>query len=156
MHEATITIKKLWPPYNAGAKRVDLHDLDGNKYRVEVTTAAGFHDGEVVDIGYTEEKTTAEFGGKEYKLIKKMKLVATKSGALNDLAAAHRATPSDVGPHVGMWEKEAFGALLAGLTSSEVILRGIEARMAAREILKTNLDAKLPSLNPEHGLEDTF
>ena len=54
---------------------------------------------------------------------------------------------TDVGPHVGMWEKEAFAALRAGMTSAEVIIMGIEARQAAREIIRTNLDAKLSDPN---------
>ncbi len=141
MHEATITIKKLWPPYSPGDKRTTLEDTDGNKYRLEVVTGAGFHDNDVVDIGWTEEKTDAKFGGKEYKLIKKMKLVTPPPFKVNGQTPV---TSGDAGPHLGMWEREVFGALLSGKTGSEIRLLAIEARQLAREILKTNLDGKLP------------
>ncbi len=51
--------------------------------------------------------------------------------------------PIGPGPHLGMWEKEAFVALLAGHSSTEVIQTGIEARQAAKKIIATDLDAKL-------------
>ncbi len=57
--------------------------------------------------------------------------------------------PADVGPHGGMWEQLSFKALLTGKTESEVIIMGIKARQAAREILRADLDATL-------DLEDTF
>ncbi len=64
---------------------------------------------------------------------------------------------ADVGPHVGMWEKEAFDALRAGMTSSQIVVLGIEARRAAREIVRTNLDGKLPEYeslgDPNDSLE---
>ncbi len=142
MHEATVTIRKLWPPYKAGDKRTSLEDTEGNKYRLEIMTGAGFHDGDVVNIGYTNEVTAPEFGAKEYKFIKKMK--ATGNGAAAPLTIA----PRDIGPHGGMWEQLAFKALQAGMTASQVIIMGIEARQAAREIVKTNLDGKLP-VQPE-------
>lgn len=152
MHEATITIKKLWPPFKPGDKRTNIEDTNGNKYRVDVAYAAGFHDGDTVEIGYSDEKAPAEFGGKEYKLIKKM-------------THDHGQAPSkfneflppkgvEVGPHLGMWEKEAFVALRSGMTSSQVIIMGIEARQAALEILKTDLSGKLPE--PNDDLENTF
>ncbi len=63
--------------------------------------------------------------------------------------------PADIGPHVGMWEREAFDALRAGLTSEQVILMGIEARRAAREIVRTDIDGKLP-VPFDDSLDDTF
>ncbi len=58
--------------------------------------------------------------------------------------------PRDIGPHVAMWEKLSMEALRAGLTGPEIIIMGIEARQAARAIVRTNLDGKLSEL------EDTF
>ncbi len=65
---------------------------------------------------------------------------------------------NDVGPHIGMWEKELFTALLtAKLPTSELILRGIEARRAARAIVRTDLDGKLPEVEDfNDSLEDSF
>ncbi len=57
--------------------------------------------------------------------------------------------PADIGPHGGMWEQLSFKALLSGKTESEVIIMGIKARQAAKEILRADLDATL-------DLEDTF
>ncbi len=64
---------------------------------------------------------------------------------------------NDVGPHIGMWEKEVFDGLRAGMTSSQIILLGIEARRAARIIVRADLDAKLPEFetlgDPSDSLE---
>ena len=145
MNEATITIKKLWPPYKPGDKKTSLEDADGNKYRINVTTAAGFHDGDVVEIGWTPEETSPEFGAKKYKQIQNMKRVSA-GPPLTPGAAAVR--PSDVGPHVGMWEKEAFTALRAGMGDSEVIIMGIAARHIALAIVRASLDEK-PAPKPD-------
>ncbi len=147
MHEATVTIRKLWPPYKVGDRRTSLEDTEGNKYRLEIATGAGFHDGDAVNIGYTNEVTAPEFGGKEYKLIKKMKAAGNGSAALS-------LAPGDIGPHVGMWEREAFLGLRAGMTSAQVIIMGIEARQAARTIVRTDLDGRLPVQDdPNDSLE---
>lgn len=154
MHEATVTIKKLWPPYKAGDKRTNLDDTDGNRYRIDIITGAGFHDGEVVDIGYTEEKTTPEFGGKEYKLIKKIKLVAT-GGALSDQAQTKsRVTLSDVGPHIGMWEKRASELRVDhGMSNKEIHQHIVECRQIARDGVRADIDNK-PQDDPNDSLED--
>ena len=138
MHEANITIKKLWPPYKAGDKRTNLDDTDGNRYRIDIITGAGFHDGEVVDIGYTEEKTTPEFGGKEYKLIKKIKSVC---GILSDQAQTKsKVTLSDVGPHIGMWEKRASELLLEhGMSAEQIHDHIIGCRKIAQKGVRANI-----------------
>ncbi len=152
MYKVVVAIKKLWPPYSPGDKRTNLEDSDGNKYRVEVITAAGFHDGDVVELDVSDEKTPEKYGGKEFKLIHKIKHADGADTA--HWRAAPPPQPTDIGPHAGMWEKEAFVALRSGMTSAQVIVMGIEARQAAREILRTNLDGKLPQVKSKADFDD--
>ncbi len=156
MPETTTAIKKLWPPYKPGEKRVSLEDSDGNKYRVDIVTAAGFHDGDIVVLSFTNEKAPAEFGGREYRLISKMK--HAERGPLRIVETPSPPKPVDGGPHLGMWEKEAMDALRSGMTSAQVIIMGIDARRAAREILRTDLDGKLSDPTPDFndGLGDSY
>ena len=139
MHEDTITIKKLWPPYKVGDKKTSLEDTDGNKYRVNVTTAAGFHDGDAVEIGWTDEETSPEFGAKKYKQIQNMKRVG---GVTASAGAAIAVRPSDVGPHVAMWEKLASELLFQGMAESDIVAHGTKARSLALAIVRANLDEK--------------
>ena len=153
MHEATVTIKKLWPPYKVGDKRTSLEDTDGNKYRLEITTGAGFHDGDTVNIGFTQEVTAPEYGGKEYKLIKKMKPVGPLA-----LADGRSSKPSsaDIGPHVGMWEKRISQLLMEfGMAVADVHTHIILCRQLAREGVRADIDKK-PQGDLNDSLENTF
>lgn len=157
MHETTVAIRKLWPPFKPGDKRTNLEDSDGNKYRIDIGYANGFNDGDVVVLSWTDEKAPAEFGGKEYKLIKKMKHADGGVRAVQPYGPAPTPPkPADIGPHLGMWEKEVFDALRAGMTSPQVIIMGIEARRTAREILKTDLDGKLPEPKGKADFNDNL
>ncbi len=140
MHEDTITIRKLWSPYSPGDKRTTLEDTDGNKYRIEVITGAGFHDGDIVSIGWTPEKTDAKFGGKEYKFIKNIKLVTPPPFKVDGHTPA---VPGEVGPHLAMWEKLFFEALVTKGAPPNIVT-AVDARLMARATLQTNIDAKIP------------
>ncbi len=142
MPETTVAIKKIWDPYKAGDKKTNLEDADGNKYRVDVDYAAKFHAGDVVVLSWSEETASAAYGGKSYRALNK---ITYAPGGVREISHLPSSPPKPVdgGPHLGMWEKEAMDALRSGMTSSEVILMGIEARQAAREILRTDLDGKL-------------
>lgn len=154
MYEVVIAIKKLWPPYSPGDKRTTLEASDGNRYRVEVITAAGFHDGDVVALTVSDERTPEKYGGKEFKLIHKMKHAEGGVREHNRPPPQPIPKPADVGPHLAMWEKLVFEAFQTGTPTSEVILRGIEARQVAREILRTDLDGKLPELKGKADLDN--
>ncbi len=155
MHEITVAIKKLWPPFKAGDKRTTLEDSDGNKYRIDADYAGGFHDGDVVTIGWTDEKAPAEFGGKEYKLIKKMKHVeGGVRGSEVTLVNQPPPKPADVGPHLGMWEKRASQLLEGGMPEEAVIVHIILCRRLARAGLQTDIDGKLPELKARAEYDD--
>ena len=155
MHEATVTIRKLWPPYKVGDKRTSLEDTDGNKYRLEIMTGAGYHDGDTVDIGFTNEVTAPEFGGKEYKLIKKMKLSGASGSPL--LPVAKPAQPSDIGPHIGMWEKRASELLVEfGMSAAAIHDHIVECRQIAQKGVRADINNKKPQSDFDDSLEDTF
>lgn len=154
MHEATVKILKLWPPFKPGDKRTNLEDTEGNKYRIDIINAAGLHDGDTVDIGVTDEKTSAEFGAKPFKLIKKIKLVGPSR-------VAPAPAPADVGPHVAMWEKIISDLLVVhGMAEAAVPVHIITCRRIAREGLKADIDGRLLpqglSQDPNDELDNTF
>ncbi len=64
---------------------------------------------------------------------------------------------ADVGPHIAMWEKLFFEALI-GKGALPGVVTAIEARRLARQTLQTDLDAKLPTILAEFDddLENTF
>ncbi len=143
MHETTITIRKLWPPYKPGDKRTTLEDTEGNKYRLDVVYGAGFHDGQVVDIGYTDEENSPEFGGKKYKLIKKMKLCGDGVAVVRPgSTAVITKTAADVGPHLGMWEKRTSELLMEGMAASDIHAHILLCRHIARKGLQSDIDPK--------------
>ena len=154
MHQATITIKKLWPPYKVGDKRTSLEDTDGNKYRLDIATGAGFHDGDTIDVGFTEEVTSPEHGEKKYKLIKKMKL-ATKD--LSTPAPQQKLSPADIGPHVGMWEKRASELLIEhGMSPEQIHEHIIGCRKIAQRGVRADITDQPPKGDFNDSLEDTF
>ena len=157
-HESTITIKKLWPPYKAGDKRTSLEDTDGGKYRLDIITAAGFHDGDTVNIGFTDEVTSPEHGEKKYRLIKKMKHVANVAGVVPS-QAPHKPSPADIGPHVGMWEKRISQLLMEfGMAVTDVHTHIILCRQLAREGVRADIDSLKPkeARDLNDSLENTF
>jgi hypothetical protein len=135
MNETTETIVQKNPP-GPGKKMWELVTETGEKYKAFGSEADHFHAGKRYRFSFESK----EFNGYPFKSIKG----APKPVGSEVLSSANGARPSDIGPHVGMWEKNVFEALLAGKTSSEVIIMGIEARLAAREIVRTDLDGKLP------------
>ncbi len=60
---------------------------------------------------------------------------------------------ADVGPHIAMWEKLFFEALVAD-GSPPIVTTAIEARRLARKTLQTDLDGKLPEVKTQEDLDD--
>ncbi len=134
MHEATITVIKKSP--SKSGKTFTLTTDTGDMFSVFPAEAALFEEGHQ----YTVQYTSTDFQGKTYHTI--------KSGAPSGAAKAPSIPAiADGGPHMGMWEREAFIALRAGMTGAEIRIMGIEARLIARDIVRTNLDAKLSDPN---------
>ena len=142
MSETTETIVQKNPP-GLGKKMWELITDTGEKYKAFGSEADHFQAGKRYRFSFESK----EFNGYPFKSVKG----APKP--VGEAPSANGARPSDIGPHVGMWEKGAFEALLAGKTSSEVIILGIEARRAAREIVRTDLDGKLPDPDLNDSLE---
>ncbi len=155
MPQATVTvIENALPTSERGPHKITV-DTGTKQMKMKAwpEIGASLHKGDTYEIGWTDEQKSWE--GKSYTehTIKGAtpKLQAPKS----DGAATPR--PGDVGPHLAMWEKEAFAGLRAGLTRSEVTIMGIDARLAARDILRTDLDGKLPvTSTPEQELNDSL
>ncbi len=163
MHEATIRIIENSKPANPKAPNVLKVEVAGQSGNLKMKAWPDLNPstwglGDTLDVTYNSEDK--EYLGKPYKehTIKTAKTSLTYVGkaALNGGGGAVGA--ADVGPHIAMWEKLAMEAFHLGKTSPEVILMGIEARRAAREILKTDLDGKLTEPEPQlnDNLDDTF
>ena len=120
MHEATITIKKIWPVFKFGDKRTTIEDADGNKWRIEVDRIGDARDGETRSVGYTEES----FQGKSYKLIKNMKPLVSAAGNIVSAAASGKSLN---GPEKGMMIRETFLALLAGKSKDQILNAWLDA-----------------------------
>ncbi len=149
MHEATVTIIRKNKP-GPGKKMWELVAETGEKFKAFDSEASLFDEGKRYRLNFEPK----EFNGFPFKAIKGTpKLLEAMSESVAPPLSA-----SDVGPHGGMWEREVFGALLNGKTSSEIRLLAIEARQLAREILKTNLDGKLLPASAEFNddLENTY
>ncbi len=150
MHDATVTI--VQKSLSKSGKTFTLTAETGEMFSVFPPEAA------FIEVGqrYTLEYTSSDFQGKTYHTVKKVSAAAKASSisaATGNSAIAH----ADGGPHLAMWEKEVFRAMLkGGESTADIRLKGIEARQAAREILKTNLDGKLPEFpgdDPNDSLE---
>ncbi len=160
MHEATVTIVENSKPANPKAPNVLRVDTGSGQLKMKAwpdLNPSAWNLGDTLDVSYLSEEK--EYMGKAYTehTIKTAKHHAGAPGGTfaKDLSVG-AARAADVGPHVAMWEKEVFRALIAA-EAGNLIVKGIEARRVAREILKTDLDAKLPA-EPEFNdsLEDSF
>ncbi len=140
MHEATVTasscrrdgkgFKTTLPEY--GEVWMNLADADIGKIEYRQT----------YKIAFTVNKTPK---GTFYDVKRIDNPSSPKANPQPNVPALNGgAQAGDIGPHVGMWEKEAFDALRAGMTSSQIIQMGIEARQVARLIVRANLEDKLP------------
>ncbi len=148
MHEATVTIIENSKPANPKAPHVLRVDTGTGQLKMKAwpnLNPSAWGLGDILDVEY--ESIGKEWEGKSFTE-NTIKVARPHLGAARapNVPALNGSTPvtSDVGPHIGMWEKEAFQALLQGMSSTEIIQKGIEARQVARTIVRTNLDGKLP------------
>ncbi len=176
VREAVITVIENSKPNNPKAPNIVTVDIEGKRTKMKAwpdLNPSSWALGDTLKIQYeTEDKVWDKGPYKEHTIRKAMhhRNIPALNGPTPMAVRVHSddfpsPRPADVGPHLGMWEKEAFGALLAGKTSSEVIIMGIEARQVAREILKFDLDKQQPekfvvgslkSAEFDDNLEDSF
>jgi len=116
MHEATVTIEKIWPPYKPTDTRTNVEDTGGGKWRIGIVESHKLSAGQTVTFAYTEE----DFQGKGYKLVKEIRsgsaTPATPAGATRSNAGG---APSN-GQERGMLMKLAVDLLAQGRSATEV------------------------------------